>query len=129
MVEFGRVTLGTAAPKVTHTRFAHGHVARAVGCALGQNAFAVSTAYHAPMPERSPSPPPDPDQPKTPSVDDSTADAPEEPPAREKNAAAVELGRLGGLKGGKARAKKLTPEQRSESARKAAHARWHPKES
>lgn len=32
--------------------------------------------------------------------------------------------RKGGLKGGKARAKKLTPEERSEIARKAAHARW-----
>lgn len=42
----------------------------------------------------------------------------------EKNPAAVELGRRGGLKGGKARAAKLTPEQRSESARKAAKARW-----
>jgi hypothetical protein len=37
-----------------------------------------------------------------------------------KNAAAVALGR----KGGKARAEKLTPEQRSESARKAVEARW-----
>ena len=37
-----------------------------------------------------------------------------------KNAAAVALGRLGGLKGGKARARKLTAEQRRESARKAA---------
>ena len=35
-----------------------------------------------------------------------------------------ELARLGGLKGGKARATKLTPEQRRESARKAAQARW-----
>jgi hypothetical protein len=34
------------------------------------------------------------------------------------------LGRRGGLKGGPARAKKLTPEERSESARKAAKARW-----
>jgi hypothetical protein len=34
------------------------------------------------------------------------------------------LGRRGGLKGGKARAAKMTPEQRSESARKAAKARW-----
>ena len=34
------------------------------------------------------------------------------------------LGRLGGLKGGKARAEKLSPEQRSEIARKAAVARW-----
>jgi hypothetical protein len=41
-----------------------------------------------------------------------------------KNAAAVALGRLGGLKGGKARARKLTTEQRRESARKAAQARW-----
>lgn len=41
-----------------------------------------------------------------------------------KNPAAVALGRLGGLKGGKARAKKLTKEQRSEAARKAALARW-----
>lgn len=41
-----------------------------------------------------------------------------------KNPAAVALGRLGGLKGGKARASKLTPEQRKEIARKAAKARW-----
>jgi hypothetical protein len=41
-----------------------------------------------------------------------------------KNHAAVALGRLGGLKGGKARANRLTPEHRSEIARKAAHARW-----
>ncbi len=45
----------------------------------------------------------------------------------EKNPAAVELGRRGGLKGGKARAAKLTPEERSESARKAARARWSKK--
>lgn len=44
--------------------------------------------------------------------------------AEGKNPAAVELGRLGGKKGGKARAAKLTPEQRSEIARKAARARW-----
>lgn len=41
-----------------------------------------------------------------------------------KNAAAVELGRLGGLKGGRARALKLTAEQRSQIARRAAQARW-----
>jgi hypothetical protein len=34
------------------------------------------------------------------------------------------LGRRGGLKGGKARAAKMTPEERSESARKAVKARW-----
>lgn len=41
-----------------------------------------------------------------------------------KNQAAVELGRLGGLKGGKARKDKLTPERRKEIAQKAAKARW-----
>lgn len=41
-----------------------------------------------------------------------------------KNAAAVALGRLGGLKGGKARANSLTSEQRSEIAKKAAEIRW-----
>lgn len=42
----------------------------------------------------------------------------------EKDPAAVALGRRGGLKGGKARAAKLTKEERSESAKKAAQARW-----
>jgi len=42
----------------------------------------------------------------------------------DKNLAAVVLGSLGGKKGGKARAKKLTPEQRSDIARRAAQARW-----
>jgi hypothetical protein len=41
-----------------------------------------------------------------------------------KDPIAVELGRRGGLKGGKARAAKMTKEERSESARKAAQARW-----
>jgi hypothetical protein len=41
-----------------------------------------------------------------------------------KNAAAVELGKLGGAKGGKARADKLTPKQRSDIAKKAAQKRW-----
>lgn len=50
-------------------------------------------------------------------------------PSVDRHAAAVELGRLGGLKGGKARAKKLTPEQRKESARIAATARWRKKSS
>ncbi len=43
---------------------------------------------------------------------------------RKKNPAAVALGRLGGLKSGPARMKKLSPEQRHEQARKAARARW-----
>jgi len=46
--------------------------------------------------------------------------APEPEPLSPKAAA----GRKGGLKGGKARAEKLTPEERSESAKKAAAARW-----
>ncbi|CAA9442662.1 MAG: hypothetical protein AVDCRST_MAG28-565 [uncultured Rubrobacteraceae bacterium] len=44
-----------------------------------------------------------------------------------KNPAAEELGRRGGLKGGPDRAKKMTKEERSESARKAAKARWDKK--
>ena len=47
-----------------------------------------------------------------------------EPVRPEKNLAAVALGKLGGLKGGKARAAKLTPEQRREIAVKGARARW-----
>jgi hypothetical protein len=44
-----------------------------------------------------------------------------------KNPAAVMLGRLGGLKGGKARAKALTPRKRSQIARIAANKRWNKK--
>ncbi len=46
----------------------------------------------------------------------------------EKDPSAVALGRKGGLKGGPARAAKLTAEERRESARKAAVARWNKKE-
>jgi hypothetical protein len=45
-------------------------------------------------------------------------------PTSTKNPAAVALGRLGGLKGGKARADKLTAEQRKEIAKKASTKRW-----
>ena len=47
-----------------------------------------------------------------------------DPPKKEKNPAAVALGRLGGIKGGKARADNLTAKQRSEIASKAAKKRW-----
>jgi hypothetical protein len=57
-------------------------------------------------------------------VADSDTHTPAEP-ADGKDPAAVALGRKGGLKGGKARAAKLTPEQRSEIAKKAAQSRWH----
>lgn len=49
---------------------------------------------------------------------------PGEKPTVDKNPAAVALGRLGGLKGGKARADSLTPERRKEIAAKAAASRW-----
>ncbi len=62
-------------------------------------------------------------------VDEATGQAPTEQDADEgKDPAAVALGRKGGLKGGVARAEKLTREQRSESARKAAKARWKGKQ-
>jgi len=48
-------------------------------------------------------------------------------PTKEKNPAAVELGRLGGLKGGKARARKLSAERRKKIAQKAAQTRWQKK--
>lgn len=57
-------------------------------------------------------------------VDDATGEHKPEPEDDGKDPAAVALGRRGGLKGGKARAEKLTPEQRSEIARKAARTRW-----
>jgi hypothetical protein len=53
-----------------------------------------------------------------------TGQAPEEKPAREKNPAAVALGRLGGLKGGRARAEKLSAKRRKQLAKNAALARW-----
>ena len=49
---------------------------------------------------------------------------PLEDPNSGKNPAAVALGKLGGAKGGKARATKLSPEKRKSIAKKAAAARW-----
>jgi hypothetical protein len=59
-------------------------------------------------------------------VDMSTGELPkEEPPLeKEKNPAAVALGKLGASKGGKARAAKLSPTARKQIAKKAAKARW-----
>jgi hypothetical protein len=45
-------------------------------------------------------------------------------PLPEKNPAAVALGRLGGLKGGRARADKLSAKRRKDIAKRAAQARW-----
>jgi hypothetical protein len=58
-------------------------------------------------------------------VQQATGQAPKQEPPPEKNVHAVTLGRLGGLKGGKARADKLTPEERKEIAKKAAEKRWN----
>jgi len=57
-------------------------------------------------------------------VDIATGESEDTKEASTKNPAAVALGRLGGLKGGKARASSLTPEQRKEIAQKAAAKRW-----
>jgi hypothetical protein len=58
-------------------------------------------------------------------VDQATSEAAPEPQTDDgKNPAAVALGRLGGLKGGKARAAKLSKSKRSAIAKKAAVARW-----
>lgn len=58
-------------------------------------------------------------------VDLATSEAEESKPADPtKDPAAVDLGRRGGLKGGKARAASLSPEERRAAARKAAAARW-----
>jgi hypothetical protein len=61
-------------------------------------------------------------------VEEATDETPHTPESEdtpaEKDPAAVALGRKGGLKGGKARAEKLTAKQRSTIAKKAAQARW-----
>ena len=54
---------------------------------------------------------------------------PVQPSGQTKNPAAVALGRLGGLKGGKARAKSLTKQERIKIAQKAANKRWSNKKS
>lgn len=82
------------------------------------------------MPKRSSKPSEDPNVTAHRVVQEATREAdaqvPEPQPSKEKrrNPAAVALGRLGGKKGGKARAEKLSPERRREIARKAAEARW-----
>jgi hypothetical protein len=76
------------------------------------------------MPERSRKHPRDPNQLAKLIVDIATGEVEEAPVDDGKDPAAVALGRKGGLKGGKARAENMTPEQRSEAARRAAAARW-----
>ncbi len=76
------------------------------------------------MPDRSRKRPRDPNQLAKLIVDIATGDVEDTAPDEGKNPAAVELGRKGGLKGGKARAKNMTAAQRKESAQRAAQARW-----
>ncbi|HEX5173699.1 MAG TPA: hypothetical protein VFV91_06095 [Gaiellaceae bacterium] len=76
------------------------------------------------MPDRSRKRPTDPNELAKQLVDEATGETPKLDPDEGKDPAAVALGRRGGLKGGKARAAKMTPQERSEAARKAAAARW-----
>lgn len=82
------------------------------------------------MPERSSNPKPkrprDVNQLAASVVAQATGSAPPDDERAAKNEHAQALGRLGGKKGGAARAKALTPEQRREIAKKAAAARWKP---
>lgn len=76
------------------------------------------------MPERSRKRPRDVNELAASIVDEATSDTPPPDPDVGKDPAAVALGRRGGLKGGKARAAKMTKAERIEAARKAAQARW-----
>lgn len=79
------------------------------------------------MPDRTKKRPRDPNQLAKFVVDVATGardDAPITAEKRGKDPAASALGRLGGLKGGKARAERLSPSERSRIAREAASARW-----
>jgi len=79
------------------------------------------------MPDRSRSRPRDPNQLAKRVVALATGQEEDIAPTAEeegKNPAAVALGRLGGLKGGKARAATLSKRRRAEIARRAAQARW-----
>jgi len=80
-----------------------------------------------PMTEKRPRRPRDPNQLAKRIVDLATGEASDEDPDRNKNPHAVELGRLGGKKGGRARAEKLSPNERSAIAKRAAAARWSKK--
>ena len=74
--------------------------------------------------ERPPNTPHDANRLTKSTMDQATGNVPAAEPMKVKNPAAVALGRLGGLKGGKARAEKLSAERRAEIARNAAKARW-----
>ena len=96
-------------------------------------AIAYRAAHDRDMQKRSSKLPRDPNQRAKAIVDLATAEpsteskgagSGDQPTAPAKNPAAVELGRLGGLKGGPARKAKLSAKKRKEIAKKAAVARW-----
>lgn len=81
------------------------------------------------MPKRSSKPQSDPNEIAARILREATGEAPKTPvpapePEKTKNQAAVELGRLGGLKGGKVRADRLSALERKAAAQHAAKARW-----
>lgn len=76
------------------------------------------------MPDRSSKRPRDPNELAAQIVGEAVGDEPPYDPDAGKDPAAVALGRKGGLKGGRARAARMTAEERSEAARRAAAARW-----
>jgi hypothetical protein len=76
------------------------------------------------MPDRSRKRPRDPNALGRRIVDEATGEAQPYGPNEGKDPLAVELGRRGGLKGGKARAEKLSKAERVEIAKRAAQARW-----
>jgi hypothetical protein len=76
------------------------------------------------MPKRSRTGKPDINQMASNMIDAIAGELPAEEPETGKNPAAVALGRLGGLKGGKARANKLSASRRRTIAKHAAKARW-----
>jgi hypothetical protein len=76
------------------------------------------------MPDRSRKRPTDPNELAKQLVAEAVGDEPPFDPDAGKDPAAVALGRKGGVKGGKARAAKMTAKERTEAARKAAEARW-----
>jgi hypothetical protein len=76
------------------------------------------------MPKRSSKPPKDPNRLAKFVVDTVTQSTDRQNEEPQKNPAAVALGRLGGLKGGKARASKLSAHRRREIAKMAAQSRW-----
>lgn len=94
------------------------------------SALLIAPCYSPAMPNRSskrPKRPRDPNQLAWQIVQEATGQAPKTDPKTPEQEAAALLGRLGGLKGGRARASSLSATRRSEIARKAAAARWRKK--